>query len=133
VQQRRVGRALVERQEHDVSDAGEPLQGASHLPAGVYPEGPRADLVHDHDHGRGRREAAQLRVIAEEPADAQGIRRGDRDDQIRLAEGRRRRGMTSGAGQIVGHLVVGVEGGRHVDDGVLGPLPTRSQRGAQAC
>lgn len=40
MQQRRVGRALVERQEGDVGDAREPLERAPYLPSRIDPEGP---------------------------------------------------------------------------------------------
>jgi len=53
VKQGRVGGALVERKEDDVSDAGETFEGPSDLPARVQADRSRPHLI-DHDRDRRR-------------------------------------------------------------------------------
>jgi hypothetical protein len=131
VQQRRVRRPLVERQEDDVFDAPEALQRPAHLPARVDSQRALADAV-DHDDERRRGgEPTQLGVIAEESADAQRIRRRDRDDQIRLEQGGGGGRMSSRAGEVIRDLVVRVEGSGHIHDRVLDPSAAGRQRRAE--
>ncbi|MGV2903221.1 hypothetical protein ACNPM4_16250, partial [Microbacterium sp. AGC62] len=127
MQQRGIGSALVEREECDVRDSREPLERASNLPAGIDPQRSRPDLIDDDRHRRRRGEPADFCVIPEESADPQRIGCGHGDDQVGFAQRRRRRGMASRAGDIVGHLVVCIEGSRHIDDRLFPPLPTRAQ------
>jgi hypothetical protein len=67
VQQSRIRRALIERQERHVRDAGETLQRTPDLPASVDAERAGTHLVGDDgDPGSGTHEPAQLGVIAQE-------------------------------------------------------------------
>jgi len=128
MEQGRIRGALIEREERDVGDAREPLECATDLTAGIDAERTGPDLVDDHDDGRGRCQSPQLRVITEEPADAQRVGGGERDDHVCLTQGRRRRGVPARARQIVRDLVVRIEGSGHIDDGLLDPLSAGAQR-----
>ena len=88
MQQRGIGSALVERKERDVGDAGEPLERAPYLSAGVDPERSGTDLIDDDRYGCRRGEATHFRVISEEAADSERIGCCHRDDQIGFAQRR---------------------------------------------
>ena len=131
MQESGICRALIQGQERDIGDTREPFEGAPDLSSSIDPERPWSDLIDD-DGDRGRRgEATQLRMVADESADAQGICGGDRHDQVGLGQGCGRRGMATRSGEIVGDLVVGIERCGDIDDRLLDPLSTGAECGPQ--
>jgi hypothetical protein len=110
VQQRRIRGALVEGNEGDVGDAREAFERATDLTAGVESERAGAQLIHDHHDGRRPGQTPQLGMIAQEPADAERIRRGDGDDRVGFGEDGGGRRVPPGSCEVVGGFVIGVEG-----------------------
>jgi len=84
MQERGIRRPLVERQERDVRDPGEAIEGAADLSAGVDAQGAGAHLVDDDVGPRSRGESPEFGVIAHETTDAERVGRSDRDDDVRL-------------------------------------------------
>ncbi|MES2866331.1 MAG: hypothetical protein V4703_06175, partial [Actinomycetota bacterium] len=113
MQQGGVRRALIEGQEGDVGDAGEPFQRASDLTTGVDPQRTGAHLIRDDGDVSGRAdESAQLGMIAKEPRHRKRVGRSDGHHDVRFAQHGRGGGIAPRAGEIVGDLLVGVEGSR---------------------
>ena len=96
MQQRGVGRALIEGDEGHVGDACEALERPTDLSARVEAERTWTHLVDHHAQRRGCGDPTQLGMVAQQAADAERVGCAPRDDLIGLAQRGGRRGMTTG-------------------------------------
>jgi hypothetical protein len=132
VQQSGICGSLVEREERDVGDPGEAIQSAPDLPACVEAQGAGTQTIDDDANRCLTGHPPKLRMVSDEAADSERVCGGERDDLIRFRERRGGRRMTAWSGQIVGGLVVGIEGARYIDDRFLRPCPAHAECGLES-